>query len=75
MPTPRAEEVLSVYLRVLSPAPGGCVALAQIPTWYTSFPDMPDCVTAKRQRNTLLCFCVFVGVCVCVCVYTCMFMW
>ena len=30
--TPRAEEVLSVHLRVPSPAPGGCVALAQRPT-------------------------------------------
>ena len=73
MPIPRAEEVLSVHLRVPSRAPGGCVALAQRPTWYTSFPDMPDCVTPKRQRNTLLCFCVFVGVYarvrVCVCVY------
>ena len=28
MPTPHAEEVLSVHLRVPSPAPGGCVALA-----------------------------------------------
>ena len=29
VPTPRAEEVLSVYLRVPSLAPGGCIALAQ----------------------------------------------
>ena len=29
VPTPHAEEVLSVHLRVLSPAPGRCVALAQ----------------------------------------------
>ena len=32
MPTPPAEEVLSVHLRVPSPAPGGCVAVAQRPT-------------------------------------------
>ena len=32
VPTPHAEEVLSVHLRVPSPAPGGCVAPAQGPT-------------------------------------------
>ena len=32
VPTPHAEEVLSVHLRVPSLAPGGCVALAQGPT-------------------------------------------
>ena len=32
VPTSRAEEVLSVHLRVPSPAPGGCIALAQRPT-------------------------------------------
>ena len=32
VPTPHAEEVLSVHLRVPSPAPGGCVALAHRPT-------------------------------------------
>ena len=32
VPTPRAEEVLSVHLRVPSPAPGDCAALAQRPT-------------------------------------------
>ena len=35
---------------------------------------MPDCVTAKRQRNTLLFFAllfVCVCVCVCVCVHVC----
>ena len=28
---------------------------------------MPDCVTAKRQQNTLLCFVLCACVCVCVC--------
>ena len=71
MPTPRAEEVLSVHLRVLSPAPGGCVALAQRqrPTWCTDILAMPYCGTAKLQRNTLLCLCVCMCVCVCVCMY------
>ena len=32
VPTPHAEEFLSVHLRVPSPALGGCVALAQGPT-------------------------------------------
>ena len=32
VPTPHAEEVLSIHLRVPRPAPGGCVALAQRPT-------------------------------------------
>ena len=69
MPTPHAEEVLSVHLRVPSPAPGGCVALAQGPTYCTGILAMPDSVTAKRQQNTLLLFCVCV--CVCVCAHAC----
>ena len=32
VPTPHAEEALSVHLRVLRMAPGGCVALDQGPT-------------------------------------------
>ena len=32
VPTPHAEEVLSVHLRVPSLAPGGCIVLAQRPT-------------------------------------------
>ena len=79
MPTPHAAEVLSVHLRVPSPAPGGCVALAQGPTECTGILAMPDSVTAKRQRNTLLllllcvCACVLLHLCVCMCmcVYVC----
>ena len=39
---------------------------------------MPDCVTAKRQRNTLLfalfCVCVCVRACICafMCIYLCL---
>ena len=41
---------------------------------------MLDCVTAKRQRNTLLllfalCMCVCVCVCVCACVCVCVCVW
>ena len=32
---------------------------------------MPDCVTAKRQRDTLLCFFFVCVVCVCMCVCVC----
>ena len=69
MPTPHAEEVLSVHLRVPSLAPGGCVALAQGPTQCTRILAMPDSVTAKRQRNTLLCVCVRVCMRACVRAY------
>ena len=73
MLTPHAEEVLSVHLRVPSLAPGGCVALAQRPTKCTGMLAMPYCVTAKRQRNTLLLLCVCVCVCECVCM--CMYVY
>ena len=69
VPTPRVEEVPSVYLRVPSPASGDCIALAQRPTYCTYILAMPDCVTTKWQLNTLLLQCVCV--CVCVCVFVC----
>ncbi len=66
MPTPLAERVLSVFLRVPSLAPGGCAALAHRPAQCTGIPATPDRVTALRQLNTLLLLC-FVCVCVCAC--------
>ena len=70
VPTPHAEAVLSVHLQVRSLVQGGCIALAQRPTYCMGIPAMPHCVTAKLKRNTLLCFALYVScvhACICVC--------
>ena len=66
VPTPHAEEVLSVHLRVLARLQEVALHWLRGPLSARAILAMPDSVTAKRQRNTLSF--VFVCVCVCVCV-------